>query len=235
MLALTSPTSGGRSVGIVSSWTEATEFVFFLFVRVSQYVWMSLLFRVWAWVLLPLTPSTWCHYTLGREKPVQKKYESSCVDDTSVFIVNLLFLYVLCIFGSLSQQETQHIAIYCDSALFESQVAEKYVFWRGEVVRRHNQEAIQALLVSLCSFRLCMSEVNFVLRSCYLREYVISNDMIDKWCIERHLEGSCSGLIRGTVSKFSVMAWETTNNSIWIVRFADKTVTMWQCGNPNIS
>jgi hypothetical protein len=27
-LALTSPTSGGRSVGIVRSWTEAMEFVF---------------------------------------------------------------------------------------------------------------------------------------------------------------------------------------------------------------
>jgi hypothetical protein len=29
-LALTSPTSGGRSVGIVHSWTQATEFSFFL-------------------------------------------------------------------------------------------------------------------------------------------------------------------------------------------------------------
>jgi hypothetical protein len=28
-LALTSPTSGGRSVGIVRLWTEATEFSFF--------------------------------------------------------------------------------------------------------------------------------------------------------------------------------------------------------------
>jgi hypothetical protein len=31
-LALTSPTSGGRSVGIVRSQTQATEFVLFLFV-----------------------------------------------------------------------------------------------------------------------------------------------------------------------------------------------------------
>jgi hypothetical protein len=29
-LALTSPTSGGRSVGIVSSWTKATEFLLFI-------------------------------------------------------------------------------------------------------------------------------------------------------------------------------------------------------------
>ena len=33
-LALTSPTGGGRSVGIVRLRTKATEFVFFIFVRI---------------------------------------------------------------------------------------------------------------------------------------------------------------------------------------------------------
>jgi hypothetical protein len=37
-LALTSPTSGDRSVGIVRSWTEAPEFVFvFIYLLLSTY------------------------------------------------------------------------------------------------------------------------------------------------------------------------------------------------------
>jgi hypothetical protein len=34
-LALTSPTSGGRSVGIVLSWTQATEFCFSFFMTMD--------------------------------------------------------------------------------------------------------------------------------------------------------------------------------------------------------
>jgi hypothetical protein len=35
-LALTSPTSGGHLVGIVRSWTQATEFSFLVFTQTSQ-------------------------------------------------------------------------------------------------------------------------------------------------------------------------------------------------------
>ena len=65
-LALTSPTGGGRSVGIVRSRTKATEFFFFLFI--IQYYYLQFpgemflnIARMFGWhadedVLLPMDP-----------------------------------------------------------------------------------------------------------------------------------------------------------------------------------
>jgi hypothetical protein len=46
-LAVTSPTSGGRSVGIVRSRTKATEFIFSLVRKLSQFYTLRLLTYIW--------------------------------------------------------------------------------------------------------------------------------------------------------------------------------------------